>query len=633
MKPKLSYFSTKLSRSISKRTTIVIVAILLGTTFLGVQEMYDLSTKYAERSLDVGIQKVERVLKGIESASNIIATNLEFNINDDASIKSMATSILQVDSNVVSCALAFEKNTLIPDKEYVMGYASRDSLNNCSIRMIDGKEYDYFFQDWYQIPQLTGKHYWNEPSYDFDDSSLTAAYSVPLYNHDKEFVGVLRIALSLDWLSETINTDKAYNSAATIVLSQSGTFITHVQAYHDMIMNSTVFADAIDSGIESHIESCKSVVSGKRGSVNYPADGKIRYVQYAPLYNGWYVLSICSFSDFFAPINRILLLIIIVGLLGIILQYRSIKKKIKRMTTPISLLTYATMNMSRGKFNTNIPVFNTKDEIQKLASSIRLMQKSINRYIVELKESTQIQERMESELNVASTIQTSFLPHNFPVNPEYDCYGSMTPAKSVGGDLYDFRQEDRIFRFAVGDVSGKGVPAAMYMAITKSSLNFRTNTSQGPGQIAEKINYYFCCNNDEGMFLTLFLGMVNLDTLEMQFCNCGHNHIIIVEPDGKARYVDCKPNLAIGVFQEFVYQPEKVQLSKGCRVIAYTDGITEAENANKELFGEDRLLEFASKLKPELSSKEATEKLIETVKEFTAGNEQNDDMTIFTVKF
>lgn len=633
MRPKLSYFSTKLSRSITKRTTFMIVAILLATTYLGVTEIYEMSSRYAERSLDVSIQKVENVLKEIESAGEVVAANLSYNLDDEESIKSLAKSILEIDTNVVSCALAFEKHTIYPTMEHVMGYASRDSSNNVSIRMIDPREYDYFFQDWYQVPMLTGKPYWNEPSYDIDDASLTSAYSIPVFNTEKEIIGVLRIALSLDWLSELINKGRPYKSAITIILSQSGTFISHGQDYRDQIMNSTVYADAIDMGNSTHIESCKQVMSGKKGSINYPADGKIRYVQYAPLYNGWYVLGICSFADFFAPINRILLVIIIIGLIGIILQYISIKKKIKRMTTPISLLTYATMNMSRGKFNTSIPTFTSKDEIQKLASSIRLMQTSINRYIHELKTSTQTQERMESELSVASSIQLSFLPHDFPVNPEYDCYGSMTPAKSVGGDLYDFKQEDRIFRFAIGDVSGKGVPAAMFMAITKSALNFRTNKSQGTDIISEKINYYFSVNNDEGMFLTLFIAKVNLDTLEMEFCNCGHNHIIIVEPDGKARYVDCKPNIAIGVFPEFKFESEKVQLSKGCRVLAYTDGITEAENVNKELFGEQRLLEYASNLKADMTSQEVSDGLIDAVREFTAGNEQNDDMTIFTVKF
>ena len=170
------------------------------------------------------------------------------------------------------------------------------------------------------------------------------------------------------------------------------------------------------------------------------------------------------------------------------------------------------------------------------------------------------------------------------------------------------------------------------MAITRSSFRFIAKMGFSPESIVSRLNDAFCDGNDSGMFVTLFAGSINIDTLEMKFCNAGHNPILIVNPDGSTRYFHAKPNLAAGLFKEFPYQGESLQLEKGTRLLIYTDGVSEAENQSKELYGEDRLEQFAQNSNPQDSSEEFINGLTASIKAFTLNNPQNDDITIMSIK-
>ena len=250
----------------------------------------------------------------------------------------------------------------------------------------------------------------------------------------------------------------------------------------------------------------------------------------------------------------------------------------------------------------------------------------------QLEETTIAKERIESDLRIARNIQMSMVPSTFPDRPDLDIYGSMTPAKEVGGDLYNFliRDDapDKLY-FALGDVSGKGVPASLFMA--QATRLFRTLAAQQmqPADIATRMNDALSGDdNEQGMFVTMFLGVVDITTGHLQFCNAGHNPPIL-----GTEFIEMIPNAPIGLFPGLDYEGEEIADIRGRQLFIYTDGLNEAENNEKDQFGDDHLLDIMATHHFE-SAKETIEYLKAEVEKHREGAEPNDDLTMlcFTVK-
>lgn len=256
----------------------------------------------------------------------------------------------------------------------------------------------------------------------------------------------------------------------------------------------------------------------------------------------------------------------------------------------------------------------------------------------ELQTTTIANERMESELNVARNIQMGMLNTDFPEQ----LHAMLCPAKEVGGDFYDFSLKDDQMYFAIGDVSGKGVPASLMMALTSVIMRFVAGLGLPINTMLERINNSVCKANSHGMFVTLFVARIDLKTRHMEFCNAGHNSIVVVPPNENPYFLKAKPNLAIGLLGDFHYEGEILELKPGTRLIAYTDGVTEAESVIEseneqsiQLYGNDRLLAWAHDITQNGSlvrEKEVVESLYQSVKDFANGNPQNDDIAIMSLK-
>ena len=252
-----------------------------------------------------------------------------------------------------------------------------------------------------------------------------------------------------------------------------------------------------------------------------------------------------------------------------------------------------------------------------------------------LVESTARNQSIENELNIARKIQMAMLPTRFPPFPDYpniNAYGEVIPAKEVGGDLFDFYiREDRLF-FCVGDVSGKGVPASIVMAMTRSIFRSFTSYLNNPAQIVAQMNDSLSGeNNEQSMFVTLFLGVLDLYTGELKYCNAGHNAPIVM---AKGESLPCMPNLPLGVLAGYEYEEQVAKMEVGDTLFLYTDGLTEAENSTQELFGEERMMEKL-KAKSEGTKDKSPRELIETmqraVADFVGEAEQSDDLTMFAI--
>jgi serine phosphatase RsbU (regulator of sigma subunit) len=249
----------------------------------------------------------------------------------------------------------------------------------------------------------------------------------------------------------------------------------------------------------------------------------------------------------------------------------------------------------------------------------------------QLEQTTAAKERIESELRIARDIQMSMVPHEFPERPDLDLYASMTPAKEVGGDLYDYLLEDDILYFCLGDVSGKGVPASLFMAQTIRLFRALAKQHQMPAYIATRLNDELTEKNDNGMFVTMFIGQLNLITGLFHFCNAGHNPPVIGGNEQHGSFLEMEANAPIGLWPGFEYIGEEIASIKGRPLFIYSDGLNEAENMKQEQFGDDHMLDILRHTKFK-DARHVVEMMEAEVKRHRQGAESNDDMTIMCLK-
>lgn len=318
---------------------------------------------------------------------------------------------------------------------------------------------------------------------------------------------------------------------------------------------------------------------------------------------------------------------LIMGVISLVVLFFVCRRMIRHFTRPVTELSVSAMNMAKGNFKAKLPEIKSQDEMRRLHDSFLYMQNSITDYIDQLKTTKSENERMESELNVARNIQLGMLSTEFPPH----LHAMISPAREVGGDLYDFILNGDCLHFAVGDVSGKGVPASIMMAITRAALHFMGGQGLPLHESIGKINNGVADGNSNDMFVTLFIARIDLKTHHMDYCNAGHNYLVIVPPNGDPYFLKAKSNLAVGLFENFSYETESIDLKPGTRIVAYTDGVTEAENAAMEQYGNERLLQKIGSLDRNMDNKTVVDQIYHSVLDFADGNPQNDDITIMCI--
>ncbi len=304
---------------------------------------------------------------------------------------------------------------------------------------------------------------------------------------------------------------------------------------------------------------------------------------------------------------------------------------------PVVFITYETSHFAEhhGELSGILKKIHNRDELGTLAHSVEKMSTDMNRYITDLTHATAEKERLGAELNVATQIQAEMLPRVFPPfenHPEVELFASMEPAKEVGGDFYDFYMiDDDHFAIVVGDVSGKGVPAALFMVITKTLLKDTAAHELDPAKIFMHVNNLLCEGNESGLFVTCWMGIITLSTGELKFANAGHTPPLILHQN-KIEYLTTKPNLMLAGMDGVPYVCHQISLDKNDRIFVYTDGVTEATNADEELYGEERLL-AVMKTTTGLSSREILTAVKNDINAFVKDSPQFDDITMLEMAY
>ncbi len=304
----------------------------------------------------------------------------------------------------------------------------------------------------------------------------------------------------------------------------------------------------------------------------------------------------------------------------------------RQLLRPLVLVTRETADFARhkGELSGLLTKVKGKSEIAILARAVEQMSVDMHQYINELTHTTAEKERLSAELDVATQIQANMLPRIFPPyedHPEIVLFASMAPAKEVGGDFYDFFMIDNDhFAVVVGDVSGKGVPAALFMVVAKTLLKNVGLQERSPARIFEQVNEQLCEGNDAGLFVTCWMGILTLSTGELLFANAGHTSPVVYH-GGKVEYLTVKPNLMLAGMQGMKYKDHQFSMNPGDRIFIYTDGVTEATNAKNELYGEERLLASITN-KQHLSPREMLAEVRSDVDRFVGDAPQFDDITM-----
>ena len=296
---------------------------------------------------------------------------------------------------------------------------------------------------------------------------------------------------------------------------------------------------------------------------------------------------------------------------------------------PLTTFTQAVDEVARGNLLAKLPEIHSEDEMQRLHHSFTLMQQSLVRQMEELKEVNEATGRIEGELKVARDIQLSMMPKAYKptAGSPLDIYGYLMPAREVGGDLYDFLERDGKLFFCIGDVSGKGVPAALVMATTLSQFRIAASHLDDVGDIVRFINGIVCDGNETMMFVTFFAGVIDMATGRLSYVNAGHNKPYLID---NRQFLESRPGLPLGIEENAPYEVVECDLPSGATLFLYTDGLTEAMTAQREQFGSQRVID---NLKSGVGCKEQIEEMVEAVHRFVGDAPQSDDLTMLAIKY
>jgi len=586
------------------------------------------------------VNQIDVVLSSVEKVPENLAYVLDRSLCAGEELNNLLKHIVQKNDEIYGSAIAFEPKAYNGETERYSPYFYK-SGGEIKYSDLGTAAYQYFFQDWYQIPKELNRPVWTEPYFDEGGGNIImSTYSVPFYRTaegKKGIAGIITSDISLSWLEEIVASIKIAKTGYAFLISQNGTFVTHPRK--ELVMNETIFSQAEARRDKELRKIGREMIHGKSGFVPFRSllTGKLCWMVYAPLPSSKWSLGVLFPQDeLMADVMRLNKIMIILGLLGFAFLLVVIVSIARSITRPLRALAGTAEDIAQGNLDVAIPEIKTGDEVGKLAQSFDYMTKSLKQYIADLTETTAAKERIESELQIAHDIQMGLLPKIFPAfpeRPEFDLHATLVPAREVGGDLFDFFfLDDEHLCFNVGDVSGKGVPASLFMAITRTLIKTKATKNLPPEIVLHRVNQDLSMDNPSLFFVTLFLGTLNIKDGTVEYCNGGHNPPYIIRASGEIEAVAMTGGIALGVMEDFSFQSKRFVLNKGDAIFIYSDGVTEAMNSRHELFSEERLESELDRLKG-LPVSDIIAGVMEKILEFSQDEPQTDDITMMIIQY
>ncbi len=519
--------------------------------------------------------------------------------------------------------------------------------------------YEADTRPWYQGAKETGTTYFTPVSRDAHTDGTGIMCGVPVYVDD-QFIGVAGAGMYLSDIEQMVADIRLGSEGYACIINQDGQVIFSPKEEGELRVDTDTQADlrrADNAALSSVVH---SVLSGTSGITTLEMDGAKYYIAYAPMSTvGWGFLTVLAEEEILSPTNKLLdqmgvkaqqsidtmkhtvsvslvtlevtvvFFCLLAALLAFVLSTHIVK--------PIRLLTdrVSSLDGDNLDFTWEIKNKNSQDETTVLAGAFLNMTQKMKEYIANITEITAEKERIGAELNVATKIQADMLPKIFPAFPgqtEFDVYAQMDPAKEVGGDFYDFFMidEDHL-AIVIADVSSKGVPAALFMVIAKTLIKNHALNQESLGDVFYRVNNQLCEGNEEGMFVTAWMGVLTVSTGSFEYVNAGHNPQLLMNNE-QYDWIHAKPGFVLAGMEGIPYVSDTIQLQHGARIFLYTDGVTEAQNPAHELFGEERLLQSLGRY-GRLPLQQMLESVRADIDAFAGEAEQFDDITMLAFEF
>ena len=533
------------------------------------------ATRRAEGQLAATELQITNVVDQVETAVRNSVWSVEQQMYRPDSLAAITVRLVESNPVIYGSTVAMVDKNQAPYSYRKDGQVQTSTLAT--------EEYDYKHQEWFVKPLELHGGYWSEPYFDEGGGNmLMTTYSIPVADKKGRVAAVFTADVSLDWLTELVGSVQVYPSAFSMVVSRAGQIM--VCPAETLVMRHTVYDLAASSSDSSTFNTInRSMLSGHAGNTTFKFEGKVHYMFFDSVdRTGWAMSIVIPHNEIYGNIERLGKIVSLLIILGIGM---------------IILILYHTISN----------------------------QQNLNR-IEENKH------KMEGELKVARGIQMSMIPKIFPPYPErgdIDMFAAVVPAKEVGGDLYDFYIRDEKLFFCIGDVSGKGVPASLVMAVTRSLFRTVSAHEKSPQRIVTAMNDSMSDMNESNMFVTFFCGVLDLQNGHLRYCNAGHNAPVLVKAEGNAE-LPVVPNLPLGIMPGMNFEEQEADLECGTGLFLYTDGLNEAENPAHGQFGEERMMNL---LQPGMESRVLIDNVRDAVHAFADGAPQSDDLTMLYIRF
>ena len=552
------------------------------------------------------------------------------------------------------------------------------SLDSCFIGIPDGvfliaddRAGDKFNEDgslktipvtqrpWYTGAAAKKDLYFTDVETDAFNGQIGIVCALPVY-HDGKLAAVVGADLFLDSLQEAVDASDQYGGFIYIINEQGHVIFSPKKEGLFQVRLSSESEDLRVSGGDDLAAFVKDSMKESTPVRLVEADGVQYYMSGVPLSSiGWTIISavskeeadkptvmmeeqydsilgeaVASYSEEISQAKRMILILLFVV---VILSISSALVLSKRIVKPLNTMTRTmeTLSVTREQFRME-DTYRTGDEIEVLAEKFASLSARTIHYVGQVKKVTAEKERIKSELGMATAIQVSQLPHLFPAFPdrkEFDIYASMTPAKEVGGDFYDFfLVDDDHIGLVMADVSGKGVPAALFMMVSKILIRNRVQNGEGPGEALRNVNNQLMEGNEVEFFVTVWLAVVEISTGRGVVVNAGHEHPVLRRSNGKFELIKYRHSLAVAAMEDVRFKEREFQLYSGDTVFVYTDGVAEASNSKNELYGTDRMLSILNQ-NLDADPEEVLRGVMRGINDFVDGAEQFDDITMLCFRY
>lgn len=546
---------------------------------------------------------------------------------------------------VYGSCIAFEPGSR-PGRRLFAPYAYRGpdaGRNDAPIMTMDlsVEAYDYSSGkwEWFTSPRQTKLAGWTEPYFDEGAGDVVmCTFSAPFLGPGREFRGVVTVDVRLDSLQNRLRPaiDASTNVA---ILSRRGTFISWPQP--EVIMNATIFDVARNLSRPDIAQLGQRMIAGLSGAEQtIDANGSPLLIAYAPIpSNGWSYGALIDEEAVMAPVYDELRGRVALAGTGILIGIFVVLGVSWWLTRPVERLAAAVGALGRGDLNVRVPEVRSRDELGELSRAFNRMTAQLREHVEARTREAAAMHAVESELRVAREIQSSLLPRSFPPypnRPEFELHALASTARQVGGDFFDFWfLTDETLALVIADVSGKGVPAAMFMAVTRTLLRNLAMTCKSPAEILERANTILLKDNEHGMFVTVFIGFYDTFTGRLRYANAGHPPPLLVRCNGNGAppIVDrfgSVTGTVLGAIERQRYTVQEGSLQPGDRLVFFTDGITEARGPGNSLYGQKALSDLLA-ARADGHARAMCELIIDEITRYQNG-ELADDATVMVLK-